>query len=268
MNEKSRDTAILAVSFGTSYHKTREATIGAIEKKIADMFPQYQVRRAFTSQMIINKLAKRDGIYIDNEAQSLKRAAEDGIKYLIVQPTHLMNGTEYHDLKRDVEEHQELFEGVSLGEPLLTDETDFDRVIEAVTEDTAEYSKEGTAILFMGHGTGAEANHVYFDLQDKLKEQGYHNYYIATVEAEPTLEDVIPLLKEQGYTEVVLQPLMIVAGDHATNDMAGDEEDSWKTILTGEGFAVKCVLKGLGEIEKIREIFADHAREAEEKLRR
>ncbi len=266
MNQK-QDTAILVVSFGTSYNENRKVTIDAIEQAVADAFSDYPVRRAFTSQMIINKLKKRDGLHIDNEAESLQHAAADGFRKLVIQPTHLMNGTEYHDLLRDVEKHRDLFEAAVLGEPLLTDKEDFEKVAAAMVEDTKEHTDEKTAVVLMGHGTGVEANRVYFDLQDELRKQGHHNYFIATVEAVPTLEDILPALKEGGYEKIVLQPLMIVAGDHANNDMASDDEDSWKTILEKEGYAVQCVLRGMGQIPAIREIFAQHTARAFEKLK-
>ena len=261
-----KDTAILVVSFGTSYNENRKVTIDAIEEAIGTAFLDYPVRRAFTSQMIINKLRKRDGMEIDNEAESLMRAAEDGIKKLIVQPTHLMNGTEYHDLKRDVDAHAHLFEQVVLGEPLLTDDDDFNKTAEAMVSDTKALTGEKTAVVLMGHGTGVSANRVYYDLQDKLFELGYDNYFIATVEATPTLEDILPKLKAGGYEKIVLQPLMIVAGDHANNDMASDEDDSWKTILEKEGYQVECVLRGMGQIPAVRDIFTENVKSAFEKL--
>ncbi len=264
--KQEQDTAILVVSFGTSYNDNRKVTIDAIEETVAEAFPAYEVRRAFTSQMIINKLRKRDGLIIDNEAESLGRAAADGVRKLVVQPTHLMDGTEYHDLLSDVEKHGDLFESVSVGRPLLSSARDFEKVAEAMTEDTRDLAGEKTAVVLMGHGTGAKANRVYLDLQNKLREKGFHHYYIATVEAEPALEDILPSLKAGGYEKVVLQPLMIVAGDHANNDMASDEEDSWKRILEKEGYQVQCVLRGMGQIPTIREIFAEHTKEAFERL--
>lgn len=266
MMKQKQDTAILVVSFGTSYNDNRKVTIDAIEQAIAEAFPDYPVRRAFTSQMIINKLKKRDGLHIDNEAESLQHAAADGFRKLAVQPTHLMNGTEYHDLLRDVKAHSDLFDAVVMGEPLLTDPEDFEQVAAAMAEDTKVLTDEKTAVVLMGHGTGAEANRVYFDLQDELKKQGHHNYFIATVEAVPTLDDILPALKAGGYEKIVLQPLMIVAGDHANNDMASDDEDSWKTILEKEGYEVQCVLRGMGQIPAIRKIFARHAERAVKQL--
>lgn len=262
--EKGADhTAILAVSFGTSYNESRDLTIGAIENAIGEAFPEYEVRRAFTSQIIIDKLKERDNLEIDNVEEALSRAAEDGIETLIVQPTHLMDGYEYMDLAAELEEASGQFKQIVLAEPLLTEDADFDAVIEAIVESTAEYDDGETAICFMGHGTEADSNHVYSRLQEKMAERGHENYYIGTVEAEPDLEDIKAALKDKGtYKKVVLQPLMVVAGDHANNDMAGDEEDSWKSQLEKEGYEVTCILEGLGQNPAIRDIYVAHTRAA------
>ncbi len=265
---KEADAAILAVSFGTSYNDSRDITIGAVEEAIAKAFPEYEVRRAFTAQIIIDKLAERDGLEIDNVTQALDRAVADGIKTLIVQPTHLMNGLEYADLVKELEDYKSDFDKVVLGEPLLTSDKDFETVMNAITAATKEYAQdEETAVVFMGHGTEAESNQVYSTLQEKLTGAGFENYYIGTVEAAPTLEDVMALLKEKGtYKKVVLEPLMVVCGDHANNDMAGDEEDSWKTLLTQEGYEVECVLKGLGELPEIQQMYVEHTQAAIDSL--
>lgn len=261
--KNANHTAILAVSFGTSYNDSRDLTIGAIETAIGEAFPEYEVRRAFTSQIIIDKLKERDNLEIDNVEEALNRAAEDGIETLIVQPTHLMDGYEYMDLAAELEEAQEQFKQIVLAEPLLTEDADFDAVIDAIVESTEEYDDGETAICFMGHGTEADSNHVYSRLQEKMRERGHENYYIGTVEAEPTLEDLKAALKEKGtYKKVVLQPLMVVAGDHANNDMAGDEEDSWKSQLENEGYEVICILEGLGQNPAIRDIYVAHTRAA------
>ncbi len=266
--EMSKDTAILAVSFGTSYTDSLDATIGAIETAIQDQFPQYEVRRAFTSQIIIDKLKERDNLEIDNVTQALDRAAADGIKNLIVQPTHLMDGLEYNDLKKELDQYKDSFDQISLGEPLLSSDDDFSKVITAITDATKEYDDGKTAIVFMGHGTEAESNHVYADLQTKMTDAGFDNYYIGTVEATPTLDDVKKALKKKGsYQKVVLEPLMVVAGDHANNDMAGDEDDSWKSVLTKEGYEVECLLRGLGEIEAIQDLYVAHAQAAVDALK-
>ncbi len=257
------NTAILVVSFGTSYNDSRDVTIGAIEESIAKAFPEYEVRRAFTSQIIIDKLKERDGLEIDNVEEALDRAEEDGIKKLVVQPTHLMDGYEYTDLADVLEDYQDQFDQVALGAPLLSSDADFDAAVKALTEKMESYDDGETAICFMGHGTEADSNGVYAKMQEKFKDAGYENYYIGTVEAEPTLDDVLAMLKEKGtYKKVVLEPLMVVAGDHANNDMAGDEEDSWKTILEGEGYEVECILEGLGQIPEIRDIYVEHTQVA------
>ena len=264
--EPAGDTAILVVSFGTSYNDSRDITIGAVEAAIADANPGYEVRRAFTAQIIIDKLKERDGLEIDNVTQALDRAAADGVKNLVIQPTHLMDGFEYNDLVKEVEEYEDLFESISVGSPLLTSDEDFKGVINAITAATKSYDDGETAIVFMGHGTEADSNEVYGKMQDKLLEAGFENYYIGTVEAKPSLEDVIGALKEKGnYKKVVLEPLMVVSGDHANNDMAG-EEDSWKTALEEEGFEVECLLQGLGELEDIQKIYVEHVAKAIEEL--
>ena len=176
----------------------------------------------------------------------------------------MMKGFEYQDLAEEASEYRALFEYMAVGEPLLTSEEDFETVIRAITEDTKEYDDGETAVCFMGHGTEAEANQVYKKLQSILLQKGFTNYYIGTVEAEPSIEDVLREVKKGSYKKVVLQPLMIVAGDHANNDMAGDEEGSWKRKFERAGYEVSCVLKGLGEIELIRHLFVSHAKAAGE----
>lgn len=262
-NQWRKTAAILVVSFGTSYNDTREATIGAIERTIADTFSDYKVYRAFTSQVIINKLKERDHLEIDNVAEAVNRAAKDGVRELVVQPTHLMDGYEYHDILAELSENADKFDKITVGAPLLTSDEDFQAVARAITAQTASYDDGKTAICFMGHGTEAASNSVYEKMQKTLTENGFENYYIATVEAAPELTDMMARLKEKGgYEKVVLQPLMVVAGDHANNDMAGGEEDSWKSVLLREGYKVECILKGLGQINAIRDIYAEHLKTA------
>lgn len=259
----ANDTAILVVSFGTSYNDSRDITIGAVETAITNAFPDYDVRRAFTSQIIIDILGERDNLEVDNVTEALDRAAADGVKELMVQPTHLMNGYEYSDLAKELTAYVDKFDKIVLAEPLLTSDSDFDAVIQAITEKTASYDDGETAICFMGHGTEADSNAVYAKLQEKLTQAGYENYYVGTVEAEPTLDDVVAALKEKGiYKKVVLEPLMVVAGDHANNDMAGEEEDSWKTILEKEGYEVTCIIEGLGQLPAIQNIYVEHLQDA------
>lgn len=257
---------LLVVSFGTSYNDSRRLTIGAIEAVMAEAFPDWSVRRAFTSQIIIDHVASRDGVAIDNVTQALDRAADNGVKTLVVQPTHLMNGLEYEELMNTLAEYSDAFESISVGQPLLTSDEDFQAVMEAITAATAGYDDGQTAICFMGHGTEHDANGVYAKLQQLLTDSGCANYYIGTVEAEPTLEDLLASVGQGDYSRVVLLPLMVVAGDHANNDMAGDEDGSWKLAFEDAGYQVECVLTGLGEMEAIQDLFVAHAQAAVDAL--
>lgn len=260
---KTEKQVILAVSFGTSYHDTREAAIGGIERAVAAAFPQYEVRRAFTSEMIIKKLKKRDNIVVDHVREGLERAAADGIQRLVVLPTHVMDGFEYMDVAELVGQYENQFEQLVLADPLLAGDEDYEAVAEAITEETACYRDGRTAICFMGHGTEAAANAVYERLQEKLKQDGFGDYYIGTVEAQPSLSKLAAAVKNQGgYERVVLQPLMVVAGDHANHDMAGAQEGSWRQVFEAAGFQVICVMKGLGELPRIQEIYVKHAKAA------
>lgn len=264
---KADKTAIMVVSFGTSYNDSRDVTIGAVENAISTAFPDYEVRRAFTSQIIIDILKERDGLEIDNVEEALDRAVADGITNLVVQPTHLMNGYEYTDLANALEDYQDEFKQIVLAEPLLTDDADFEAVIKAITEDRAAYDDGETAICFMGHGTEAPSNVVYTKLQEALTADGYENYFVGTVEAEPTVEDVLNAVNAAGkYKKVVLAPLMVVAGDHANNDMAGDETDAWKTIFQDAGYDVECIIEGLGQNEAIQNIYVAHTQAAMDSL--
>ena len=252
---------LLVVSFGTSYNDSRRETIGAIEKAMQTAFPDYSVRRAFTSQIIIDHVNKRDGEVIDNVTEALDRAVANGVKTLVVQPTHLMNGLEYTDLKDELAGYSDSFEKVVLGEPLLTSDADFQTVMNAIVDATKEYDDGETAICFMGHGTEADSNQVYTKMQETLTAAGHKNYFVGTVEATPSLEDVIAAVKESGCKKVVLRPLMIVAGDHANNDMAGDDEDSWKNQFQAAGYDVECRMKGLGEYPAIQDMLIRHVTE-------
>lgn len=257
---------LLVLSFGTSYNDSRRLTIGAIENDLEKAFPDYAVRRGFTANIIIDHVQRRDGILIDDVDAALNRAVNNGVKTLVVQPTHLMHGLEYDELVEAVSEYADAFEQVVFGEPLLSSDEDFSRVEKAITEWTAEYDDGETAICFMGHGTEAASNAVYQKMQDLLTADGYTNYFVGTVEAEPSLEDVLAAVQAGNYKRVVLEPLMVVAGDHANNDMAGDEEDSWKTAFEAAGYEVECLLRGLGENEAIREIYVEHAQAAVDSL--
>ena len=252
------ENEILVVSFGTSFNDSRRLTIGAIENAIREAFPEWSVRRAFTSQIIIDHVNKRDGVKIDNVKEALDRAVENGVKNLIVQPTHLMAGLEYHDLEEEVMSYADAFESITMGENLLAEDGDFEEVAKIITARTAEYDDGETAICFMGHGTEAESNAVYAKMQEVLTADGFENYFVGTVEATPSLEDVMAAVGEGEYKRVVLMPLMVVAGDHANNDMAGDEEDSWKSQFEAEGYSVECVLEGLGQQPEIQQMYVEH----------
>ena len=261
-----KDQAILVVSFGTSFNQNRSETICAVENALAEAFPEYDVRRAFTAQIIIDKLARRDDVIIDNVEQALDRAVADGVKTLVVQPTHLMHGFEYNDLSDALAEYADAFEKLVLAEPLLTTDDDFSRVADAITAATESYDDGETAICFMGHGTEADSNVVYGQMQEVLTGKEKANYYVGTVEATPSLDDVVAAVKEGSYKKVVLEPLMVVAGDHANNDMAGDDDDTWKSVFEAEGYEVECVLRGLGSFEEVQKLYVEHTQAAIDSL--
>lgn len=260
------ENELLVVSFGTSFNDNRVATIGAIENAMEAAFPDYSVRRGFTAQIIIDHVQRRDGEVIDNFGQALDRAVENGVKNLVVQPTHLMNGLEYADVEAEMAEYADAFEKIALGAPLLTTDEDFATVEKAITDWTADYDDGETAIIFMGHGTEADSNEVYGKMQDLLTADGFENYFVGTVEASPSLDDVLAKVQAGNYKKVVLEPLMIVAGDHANNDMAGDEEGAWKKTFEDAGYEVECLLRGLGENEAIQNLLIEHAQAAIDSL--
>lgn len=252
---------ILVVSFGTSYNDSREATIGAIEKLVQESFPDYEVRRAFTSQIIIDKLASRDGLIIDNVGQAMDRLVTDGVKDIVIQPTHVMNGKEYDQMSAEIAPYKDKFASFKVGVPLLSSAEDYKQLVEEIAPELPE-AKEGEAIAFMGHGTEHFANSAYAALDYAFKDMGYKNMFVGTVEGYPDLETVLRHVADYGANKVTLLPLMIVAGDHANNDMAGDEEGSWKMAFKGAGYEVDCVIKGLGEYQGVREHFVRHVKDA------
>lgn len=260
------ENELLVVSFGTSFNDNRVASIGAVENALEEAFTDWSVRRGFTSQIIIDHVKDRDGVAIDNVTEALDRAVENGVKNLVVQPTHLMNGLEYDELMQTLAEYADVFENVAVGQPLLMSDDDFAVVEKAITDWTAEYANEETAMVFMGHGTEHEANAVYGTLQDKLTADGFDNYFIGTVEGTPSLDDVMALVEAGDYKKVVLSPLMIVAGDHANNDMAGDEDGAWKKTFEDAGYEVETLIRGLGENEAIQDLIVAHAKVAVDSL--
>ena len=278
------DNELLVVSFGTSFNDSRTADIGGIEKALQTAYPDWSVRRAFTAQIIINHVQARDDEKIDNMDQALQRAVDNGVKNLIVQPTHLMHGAEYDELTEAVESYKDKFESVTIAEPLLGEVGDSDdavnddkkAVAEAITAEavkTAGYDSlevaeaDGTAFVFMGHGTSHTAKISYSQMQSQMNDLGYDNVFIGTVEGKPedtACEAVIEKIKEAGYKKVVLRPLMVVAGDHANNDMAGDEEDSWKSQFEASGAfdKIDTQIAGLGEISAIQDLYVAHTKAA------
>lgn len=255
--------AILVVSFGTSYADTRKLTIEACETRIAKAFPEYDVRRAFTSQIIIDKLKNRDNIMVDNTTDALLKLRNEGYSEVYIQPLHIINGAEYDDVVAEAGVFEEEFDKIVLGRPLLTSIDDYRKVVEALVEQIPERG-EKEAVVFMGHGTHHDANAAYACLNYVFEDEGVNNVYIGTVEGFPELDTVIKKLEKNNIDKVTLYPLMLVAGDHAQNDMAGDEEDSWKMILKGKGYEVETVLRGLGEFPKIQEIYIEHLKAAME----
>ena len=278
------ENEILAVSFGTSFNDSRVADIKGIEDALQEANPDWSVRRAFTAQIIINHVQARDGEKIDNVDQALERAVDNGVKNLVVQPTHLMRGAEYDELVEAVENYKDKFETVKIAEPLLGEvgadadavNSDKEAVAKALTAeavkdagyDSLDAAKEdGTAFVFMGHGTSHTAKVSYSQMQTQMKDLGYDNVFIGTVEGEPeetSCESVIDAVEKAGYKKVVLRPLMVVAGDHANNDMAGDDDDSWLSMFKASGKfdSVDTQITGLGEIKDIQQIYVDHTAEA------
>ena len=282
------ENELLVVSFGTSFNGSRAADIKGIEDALQAANPDWSVRRAFTAQIIINHVQARDGEKIDNMEQALERAVANGVKNLVVQPTHLMHGAEYDEMMEMVDSYRDQFESVAIAEPLLgevgSDATvinaDKEAVAKAITAEAVKTAgfdsldaaaKDGTAFVFMGHGTSHTAKVSYTQMQSQMNALGYKNVFIGTVEGEPeetACENVIEAVKAAGYTKVVLRPLMVVAGDHANNDMAGDDEDSWKSQFeaSGEFDSVDCQIAGLGEVADIQQLYVAHTKAAVDSL--
>ena len=276
------ENELLVVSFGTSFNDSRVADIKGIEDALQEANPDWSVRRAFTAQIIINHIQARDGEKIDNMDQALERAVANGVKNLVVQPTHLMHGAEYDEMCEAIEAYRDKFESVSIAEPMLgevgSDATvinaDKEAVAKAITAaavadagfESLDAAKDaGTAFVFMGHGTAHVAKVTYSQMSTQMQTLGYENVFIGTVEGEPeetSCEAVIEAVKAAGYTNVVLRPLMVVAGDHANNDMAGSEDDSWKTMFEAAGFTVDCQIAGLGEIADVQALYVAHTKAA------
>ena len=282
------DNELLVVSFGTSFNDSRAKDIKGVEDALQVAYPDWSVRRAFTAQIIINHVQARDGEKIDNMQQAMDRAVANGVKNLVVQPTHLMHGAEYDEMMEMIDDYRDKFESVAVAEPLLgevgADATvineDKEAVAKAVTAEavaTAGYdsveaaAKDGTAFVFMGHGTSHTAKISYSQMQTAMQTLGYDNVFIGTVEGEPestSCENVIEAVKAAGYTKVVLRPLMVVAGDHANNDMAGADEDSWLSQFEASGAfdSVDCQIAGLGGVADVQQLYVAHTKAAIDSL--
>ncbi|MDO4479021.1 MAG: sirohydrochlorin cobaltochelatase [Lachnospiraceae bacterium] len=253
---------ILVASFGTRYAEQRTRAIAAIEEAIEETFPQWDVRRAFTSQMILKNLRKHDGLAIDDVREALENARNAGVKRLVIQPALIMEGIEYNDICALGRNYIDSFEKICIGKPLFSSEDDYKRIMRAIVADTAAYQDGETAICYMGHGTTVEANRVYCKLQQKFNSAGFDQYLVGTVESDPDVTHLMAKVKAGKYKRIVLRPLMIVAGDHAHQDMAGDAADSWKSLFEAEGYEVICELKGLGEMEEIQNLMVQHTKDA------
>ena len=282
------ENELLVVSFGTSFNDSRAEDVKGIEDALAEAYPDWSVRRAFTAQIIINHVEARDDEVIDNMQQALDRAVENGVKNLVVQPTHLMHGAEYDEMTEAINGYKDKFESVAIAEPMLGEVGDDATVInddkkavaQAITDaackeagfDSMDAAAEaGTAFVFMGHGTSHTANVTYDQMQTQMENLGFKNAFIGTVEGEPedtACDKVIEKVKEAGYKNVVLRPLMVVAGDHANNDMAGDDEDSWKSqfVASGNFDKVDCQIEGLGRVEAVEKLYVEHTKAAIDSL--
>jgi sirohydrochlorin cobaltochelatase len=282
------ENELLVVSFGTSFNDSRAEDVKGIEDALAKAYPDWSVRRAFTAQIIINHVEARDSENIDNMQQALDRAVENGVKNLVVQPTHLMHGAEYDEMTEAINGYKDKFESVAIAEPMLGEVGDDATVInddkkavaQAITDEACKEAgfdsmdaaaEAGTAFVFMGHGTSHTANVTYDQMQTQMEDLGFKNAFIGTVEGKPedtACDKVIEKVKEAGYKNVVLRPLMVVAGDHANNDMAGDDEDSWKSqfVASGNFENVDCQIEGLGRIEAVEQIYVDHTKAAIDSL--
>lgn len=247
---------IIVVSFGTSYEEARKLCIESIETRIREKYKDFLVLRAFTSQMVINKLKKRDNYRVDNPREALEKMKEAGIKEIYIQPLLILPGYEYEKILKQTEEFLKDNEdySIKIGKPLLYDE-DYAKIVEALCFPAI---KANEAIVLMGHGTDHKADISYGRLERVFRENGYENIYVATVEGRVTLENIVPVLKDKKIERVILRPFMLVAGYHVINDMASEEEGSWKSILEREGFNVEAILKGLGELEGIQNIYLEH----------
>lgn len=248
---------IIVTSFGTTYKETRKLCIESIENKIEEKYSDYLVLRAFTSQMVINKLKKRDNYIVDNPKEALEKMKAEGIEEIYIQPLHIILGHEYEKLLGQVDGFlkENPNHSIKIGKPLLNEDIDYEEVVDGLSIGNLN---EKEALVFMGHGTDHEVDTSYKKLEKTFRKKGHENVYIGTVEGEITIEDIIPSLKSKDIEKIILKPFMLVAGDHAINDMASSEKDSWASILRSHGFQVETIIKGLGEIKPIQNIYLKH----------
>ena len=255
--------AILAVSFGTSHNDTRKVTIDAIERDMQEAFSDYMLYRAWTSKMIIKKLKNRDNVHVFTVREAMEQMKKDGITDVLIQPTHVINGIENDLMKEDALAYRDDFHSITFGDPLLTSAEDNLAVIQAIADEFSDLAQDQVLVL-MGHGTTHYANSIYAALDYTFKDKGYKNIFLGTVEAYPSMESLMRMVKEYNPSKVVLAPFMIVAGDHAKNDMAGDDPESWYSQFKAAGFEVEPVVKGLGEYPGVRRLLVDHLKVAAE----
>jgi len=260
-NSNTDKKALLIVSFGSSFIENRKAAIDATEDAIAEAFPQYDKFTAFTSDIIIDIYKDRDNIHYNHVTEAMEKIKKAGYGEVLVVPTHVINGEEYDQMMEAIDIYKDQFANIIVSTPLLTHASDYERVAEAISSELPE-TDETTAVVFMGHGTNHHANSAYGTLDYIFKHNVNDNYYVGTVEGIPEFDQVAKDLEGKGYEKVILMPLMIVAGDHAHNDMAGDEEDSWKVMFKSMGYDVETIMHGMGELPAIQELFIQHARDA------
>lgn len=269
-----RENAILVVSFGTSHEDTRKKTIDAIEEQIAGSFREFGIYRAWTSRIIIGILKERDGIETDGVEEAMRRMRAEGVRRVIIQPTHIINGIENEAMKYEALRHEDEFESIRFGEPLLSADEDYEALVEVFAglqreweeenlfESGAKEEEKKTAYVLMGHGSSHHANAAYAALDYRFKDRGLEDFFVGTVEAYPGIDRIVARLRASGYERAILFPLMIVAGDHAKEDMAGEDASSWRNILQAEGIEAKAVLRGMGEIKEIRSLLLFHIQKA------
>ena len=261
MTSKSIKKAILVVSFGTSYDETRAKNIDALEEKIKAEYTDYAIYSAWTSKMILRKILKRDNKKINTVTEAMEQLVADGIEELIVQPTHIINGIENDIMTNDVMEFKDKFNKITFGAPLLNDTEDAISLVKILTNEYHDSLKD-SALILVGHGSDHYINFAYAALDYSFKEQGHHNVFVGCIEAYPEMDNVLEQMKNFNFSKVIIIPFMLVAGDHATNDIASDDEDSWKTVFEKAGYDVTCYVKGLGEYEDVRNIYLNHLKTA------